>query len=159
MVRVSLRDFLTTGRFGPVHIAATREVVEGAFGPPDDRDARAPTDETATIWKYGDIEFHFDGDGRHASLRLIHADYFSVPQGGPKIDLDPWLISGTLRQDVAEVELTKAGVAYTSRQYDYDSEVDELRTSVGVSLLFSGEQGAGPRDRILVAMSLSSHWR
>jgi len=157
MVRVSLREFLTTGRFGPVQIGSSRDAVERAFGSPDDRDARARTDETARIWKYGDIEFHFDGRGADASLWLIHADSFVlVPQGGPKVDLDPWIVSRALSLDVAEVELTKAGITYAAGPYEYDSVLDEFRTSVGVSLLFSDEQhNPGPRDRVLVAMSLS----
>lgn len=156
MVRVSLREFLTTGRFGPVEIGSSRDDVQRAFGPPDDRDARARTDEAARIWKYGDIEFHFDGGGARATLRLIHADSFaSVPRGGSKVDLDPWIVSRTLSEDVAEGELTKARIAYALGRYEYDSHLDELRTSGGVSLLFSDEHGQGPRDRVLVVMSLS----
>ncbi len=140
-----------------MHIGSSRDDVQRAFGPPDDRDAQAPTAEDALIWKYGDIELHFDERGAHASLWLIHADSFAaVPRGGPRVDLDPWIVSRTLCKDVAEVELTKACVAYASGRYEYDSDLDELHTSAGVSLLFSAEYGQGRRDRLLVAMSLST---
>lgn len=159
MVPVSLREFLSTGRFGPVGLGATREAVRRAFGPPDDRDARARTDEAAGIWKYGDIELHFGKGGGDASLWLVYADAFSVPQGGPNIDLDPWILSRALCQHVAEAELTAAGVAYTSGRYDWDEDAEEIRTSAGVSLIFEGKHGASSRDRLLLAISFSRQSR
>jgi hypothetical protein len=160
MVRVSLREFLATGRFGPVQIGSSRDAIARLLGPPDDRDARARTDETARIWKYGDIELHFEGRGADASLWVIHADNFvSAPHGGPNIDLDPWIVSRALSVDVAEVELTKAGIAYATGQYDWDSDLDEVRTSADVSLVFSGERGPALRKRLLIAISLARHLR
>jgi hypothetical protein len=160
MVRVSLREFLATGRFGPVHIGSSRADVQRAFGPPDDRDAQAKSDEAARVWKYGDVEFHFDGGGARASVWLIHTDSFvSVPQGGRKVDLDPWIVSRALGEGSARSELAKAAITYASGPYAYDTDLDELRTAVGVSLVFSGRRDQGRRDRALVSMSLARRSR
>jgi hypothetical protein len=76
MTIVSLRDFLAFGRFGPISVGASRRALQGAFGEPEEVDARSiERRRPSAIMKYGDVEFHFEStDGR---MSLIHIDRFS----------------------------------------------------------------------------------
>jgi hypothetical protein len=153
VIHVSLLEFLRTGRFGPTGLGVSREAVAQAFGPPDDRDAGSASDGVARIWRYGDVELHF---ARGPSpLHLVHAEHFAVPGGGPRIELDPWIVSGQLRRDDAQRWLSGAGIAFTLRPLAFWPDLDELRTSSGVSLTFEGEDGTCPGERRLVSMSRS----
>jgi len=153
MVRVSLREFLATGRFGPLELGVSRELVEERLGPPEDWDARSPTHRAARIWKYGDVELHFARGG--SSLQIIHADDFDVPSGGANVELDPWIVSGQLRRRDAEAELASAGIAFTTRPYVVEPDMDEVRTIGGISLVFAAEGDTPPGERRLVSMSSS----
>jgi hypothetical protein len=113
MPSVSLRAFLTSGSLGPVGIGAERALVETTFGPPDDFDAASENHQAAKIWRYGDVELHFE----HDRVRLIHVDRFSgqgnAPAAGAALDLDPWVIVEGLSLDAFTEALERAGVQHT----------------------------------------------
>jgi len=113
MTSVMLRTFLASGSLGPVGVGVDRVVVESSFGPPDDFDARAPNPRVAAIWRYGDVELHFDRD----KVWLIHIDRFSGSGGSPKagadLDLDPWVIVGGLSLDDFADALKQSGLQHT----------------------------------------------
>lgn len=63
-----LTKFHRTGNIAPVELGMSREQLKELFGEPSDWNAIHPTN--AAIWKYDDLEFHFD----HGTLYLIHQD-------------------------------------------------------------------------------------
>jgi hypothetical protein len=130
---VSLREFVETGRFGRVCLGMSKAWVESILGAPDDTGGTSRKHREPAIWRYGDVEFHFDV--RDGGLWLIHLDDFDLPSGGKSIALDPWIIRGSLTLAEAEERLTLDGVAYEVA----DCEDDKLLTTwAGVKLLFSG---------------------
>jgi hypothetical protein len=113
MTAAVLRTFFASGALGPVALGAQRTAVEAAFGPPEDFYAREPSPELAEIWKYGDVEFHFEEE----RIRLIHIDRFSgsdaTPAGGAGLDLDPWVVVDQLSLDAFVGALKRSGLQHS----------------------------------------------
>ncbi|BCM93065.1 hypothetical protein IAD21_04952 [Abditibacteriota bacterium] len=76
---ISLLSFVQTGRLDDVELGTKRDEVERAFGPPNDWFAGHQVTESP-IWKYGNIELHFDAEDR---VFLIFCDNFYVPPEAP----------------------------------------------------------------------------
>jgi hypothetical protein len=136
MRKISLRDFVRTGQFGPVGRQITRPELRDLLGSPDVFGCPATAQDVAGIWKYGDIEFHFDSE-RPAKLWLIFCDDFDVPQGGPQIDLDPWIIRSDLARAELEQALRSLGVAFRICVPDYDDSQTLVITQQNVKLGFT----------------------
>ncbi|HEX4795535.1 MAG TPA: hypothetical protein VH370_17215 [Humisphaera sp.] len=98
-------QFSTTGNISPIRLGMTRSQVRSIFGEPHDVSVDRVPDEPS-VWKYGDLEFHFDW-GADGTLCLIYMDtpeavIISIPrlaltrsspvallqsmQGGPHVD-------------------------------------------------------------------------
>ncbi len=134
-MKASLKDFAQTGSFGLIELGISRSAVEQYLGSPDDWEASAPNYQSATIWKYGDIEFYFQSD----VLYMIFMDDFSILSGGSKIELDAWVINGGLTCAEAERVLSAADIAYRKEDFPYNDNGVHLITSSGTSLEFAGE--------------------
>ena len=149
MVHVSLREFLVTGRFGPIELGTHEDQVASLFGEPDLKGGTSRKHRRPSIWKYGSFEFHFDLKLR--LVTLIHADHFETLVGGGELAIDPWVLSGQLQRRAAEQSLDEAQISYQLRAYPHDEECDEIRTGGEVRLLFCGEEGVAPEQRRLAA--------
>ena len=134
---ISLKQLIESGCFGPVKLGMTREEVKGSLGAPDDVGGTSRKSQKPSIWKYGDIELHFVHGAN--SLFLIHLDDFDVPSGGKSIDLDPWVIRGTLSLSEAEQHLSRCGIEYMMDKYEFKHIGKCLTAGVGVSFIFSEE--------------------
>ena len=137
MARVMLRKFFASGSLGPVGLGAERAIVETSFGAPDDSHAGSPIRGGAPIWKYGDVELHFDRD----QVWLIHIDRFSgsgaTPTGSAGLDLDPWVTVDGLPLDTLVDALKRAGLQHAVLvQPELDRTLVTFPSSVHVG--FSG---------------------
>lgn len=137
-MQVSLQEFLSAGSFGRIELGASRSAVERHLGPPDDWDSGALSYETSAIWKYGDIELHFQPD----TLSMIFMDDFSVLSGGEKIKLNSWGITGHLTCSQAERFLTEASILYRRESFPYNDNGIQLITGAGTVLSFCGENAS-----------------
>ncbi len=72
------QEYERTNKLGVVRLGMTREDLRQLFGEPDDTAKGFRKRPLSGIWKYGEIEFHFDFDGR---LFLI---YTEAPDGEPR---------------------------------------------------------------------------
>jgi hypothetical protein len=54
-----------------IGLGATREELRRLLGEPTDTSVPSRREREASIWKYGEIEYHFDDDGR---VFLIYAE-------------------------------------------------------------------------------------
>jgi hypothetical protein len=140
VVAVDLQEFLFTGRFGPVELGMYREDVLGHFGLADLLGGTSRRHRTPAIWRYGSIEFHFES--ARGPLWLIHADDFDDLQGGSRIALSPWCLSGRLRREEAEDEFRAAGLGFRVHRNRPVEDFVTLVTAGGVALLF----GRDPND-------------
>jgi hypothetical protein len=53
------KKFRSTGDICPVRLGSTREDLRRIFGEPDDLGGISNKHTTPSIWKYGELEFHF----------------------------------------------------------------------------------------------------
>jgi len=140
MIDVSLRDFLQTGRFGPVELGMPSAKVEGFLGAADSLGASSSRARRPFLWKYGEVEFHFlPRKGKDDQLVLVFLEHFNVPSGGPKVRIDPWFIRGGLSLDAVEREFRAAGLKTRSFRREHLQGATELVVEKGASLLFGGE--------------------
>ena len=139
VIRVSMREWLRSGLFGPVRLGMSRAQVHGLLGPPDDTGGTSRRYRTPAIWKYGDIEFHF-GRRDDDRLHLIYLDHFAVPTGGRAIALDPWIVRGGLRRPDVEQHLDACGIPYDHATGPDPTSSTCLVVSSGVVLDFVERQ-------------------
>lgn len=130
-----MRDFLRTGEFGPVRLGVSRAELQGYLGEPEDWGPAPKAKHHAGIWKYGDIEFHFNGD----TLWLIFADDVEELRGGETIDLDPWILDGNALVEQVLEGLAAAHIPYQRIVWALDDDTERFLAGAGVELLFSDE--------------------
>ena len=138
IMEVSLKDFARTGLFGAVEWGMNRAAVEQLLGSPDSWMDSTPGYKTSPIWKYGDIEFHFQDN----ALYMIFMDEFSNLNGGCNIGLDAWVINGDLTCIEAEHFLSAANIEYQKEDFPYNENGVRLITSAGTVFAFAGEKSS-----------------
>lgn len=148
-MKISLREWLATGKFGSIQFGDNRADVAACFGAPPQWSTPAKTAATAAIWKYGDIEFYFNND----KLWMIFADDFEIPVGNEQIELDAWKVGRTCTPSEMERHLNEAGIVYRVEDFPYVDNGVRLISAAGVALTFCGEDAA---DVNLVSISLTA---
>lgn len=133
MLAVSLEEFFRTGTLGEIQLGMPRESVLSLLGPtvwwgPSD----ATTFETATIWKYGDIEFYFSRANR---LFQIFSDDFEIPTGGKTLHIDPWVIHDKMLAETLKAALDEARIPFTVQDVPTLPGVIQIATAGNVRLM------------------------
>ncbi|MCJ8281604.1 MAG: hypothetical protein MJK14_17535 [Rivularia sp. ALOHA_DT_140] len=82
-IKINLEEFITLGKFDFIKIGQTKEWILNNFPEPDDFGGGKSIDD-ATIWRYGNIEFHFIED----KLEMIFCDYIQDMIGGDSLELN-----------------------------------------------------------------------
>jgi hypothetical protein len=148
MMLASLKDLLMIGQLGSIGLGTPRSLAAELLGPPDDYSMNSQNRQQKQLppmtWKYGDIELHFDD--MTDQVYLIFLERFTIPQGGPKLCLDPWIIQHTVTVDTLQHALAQAHIPAQQCQKPYDDpETLRLRAGAGVDFLFTIRQTAyGP---------------
>jgi hypothetical protein len=132
---VSMREFLRTGKFGPVRLGASAESVRSFFGNPHDVGAGTPWRRTPGFWKYGDVEFHFTDDDQR--VWLIFCDTFERLHLGDAASLDRWFFQGHPSCEEVERGLTAAQIPFHRQDMPHEPTGYLLHLDSGVELLFS----------------------
>lgn len=66
--------FKVTGDLCPIRLGMSRDEIRAFFGDPDDTGATSRKYPLPAIWKYGDLEFHFDRLDAKLSLVYMERD-------------------------------------------------------------------------------------
>ena len=90
MIEVSLKDFVRTGDFGGLRLEVTEAEILALLGEPDRAGGTSRRRRRPLVWKYGDLELHFEPDDDR--LKRIYIDDFDIPRGSRTLVLDPWII-------------------------------------------------------------------
>jgi len=69
--------FRATGEISPVRLGLTREKIKALFGEPDAVGGTSRKYRTPSVWKYGELEFHFDS----RSTDVLWLIYSETPEG------------------------------------------------------------------------------
>jgi hypothetical protein len=150
MLQASLRELVEAGRLGTLTLRSTRATVRTALGDPEQSSTITNKDSQPSIWKYGDLEFHFsEGD----TLWLIHTDTFvSFPRGGRKLRLDPWIFRRSLTAEAMIVlcEQLQLPCEAVVRPW-FDPEERRFLLGIGVEVTFA--TSAGKNGERLEALS------
>lgn len=148
MAKVSLLEFARTGAWGPLRAGNDRAKVREVLGEPPLWGPVEETIETATIWKYGDFEFHFLED----YLTTIFTDWFEVPTAGGAIDLDPWILREGLQCKVFEDALRKEGISFSTgpNRYKNPGEWDVVTDAQSVFTFREEENEFGPEGLCVI---------
>ena len=137
-MKISLREWIATGKFGEITNGATRAEVCNCIGEAPNWGVPTTDIETAEIWKYGDIEFYFSGD----LLWMIFTDDFEIPRGCEAFELDAWEIKRDCTLTEMECHLSEAGIVYRVEDFPYADNGVRLICQRGATLTFCGEDAA-----------------
>jgi hypothetical protein len=147
-VTVQLEEFLRTGEFGPVRLGMTRDDLVRTLGEPADLGGASRSQPRPPIWRYGDVEFHFDPTTE--LLHLVFADDFDQIHGALGLAVEPGWLRGGLPLEVALAQLVDAGLQHAVRVPDYDpgQVVLELESGVLLGFVAAPEHPSGKRGLV-----------
>ena len=143
-VRINLKDFLVTGRFGRVSFGVSRRELELAFGEPEAYGGVSRKHRRPTIWKYGDVEFFFPRTG-DAGLQMVHIDRFSgadhTPQGWGELQIEPWVIREAMSLAEFVDAIERAGISYTvCPGFDWNQKIIAVASGVEIGFVCAPDE-------------------
>jgi len=130
-MEVNLRNFLVTGRFGDVSLGMSRAQIEERLRPPDARGGASRRVKREPIWKYGNIESHFDLDPKLDRLEGIFADDFSTPTGARAFEVEPWVLVRGASKGRDRNSARPRGIEHVEGQA-WDDDMSVIRVGAGV---------------------------
>lgn len=134
-IAIDLLDFVREGTLGPVRSGQSRAEVEQIFGAPDTLGGSSRKHRTPLIWKYGDVEIHFEQ--KVDRVTGIYLDAFDIPSGGRAIIIDPWIMHSGLERQTLQKELKDLGVDCRSIDTSWSNgTVAVIEVSSGVRFWF-----------------------
>lgn len=149
-MKISLRDFAATGKFGDIEPGITRAAVRDILGSPPDWSAPFDNFEAAAIWKYGDIEFYFSDD----VLWMIFTDDFEIPRGCAQFELDAWEVKRDCTPSQMEQYLSTARINYRVEVFPYIDNGVRLICENGTTMTF-GSEDLGKMKMFSISHSIS----
>jgi len=152
-VTASLPDFLRTGALGPIRLGFSRQEVHLALGNPDDWQNVTEPGQLPDIYKYGDIEFHFDRD----RLWLLHSDSFDTLHGGAAIQFDPWIARRGTPLTEALGQLTAHDIAHRRIEWPHEEDVTVIETDAGVQLHFAADADPDSTDTEVIGLQVITY--
>ncbi|MCP3926943.1 MAG: hypothetical protein GY714_30665 [Desulfobacterales bacterium] len=149
-IKINILEFFQTGNFYRLILGKTKEWVLNNFPDPN-YIGIGETLESAAIWRYGNLELHFD----QQELFLIYSDYIEDLSGGKFLELDPWILGKTgdfslerimrefntlrmdytilskLNYDMIELTITESQVKLTFHPEDDENDTDPNQFKLG----------------------------
>ena len=108
-ITINLSKVFSTGKFDYIQIGKSKDWILQNFATPDNT-IDGENLETSTIWRYGDLEFYFEG----SFLVQIYTDYIESLDGGESLIIDKWILAtpSLLTVDYFCQKLLKEGIDY-----------------------------------------------
>ncbi len=149
-IKINILEFFQTGNFYRLILGKTKEWVLNNFPDPN-YIGIGETLESAAIWRYGNLELHFD----QQELFLIYSDYIEDLSGGKFLELAPWILGKTgdfslerimrefntlrmdytilskLNYDMIELTITESQVKLTFHPEDDENDTDPNQFKLG----------------------------
>jgi hypothetical protein len=141
-IKVDLLEFFQTGKFDYLENGQTKEQILKTFPDPDDFGI-GNTLDTAAIWRYGNLELHFD----RQELFMIYSDYIADLSGGKSVELNPWILGKTgdfsLERIMGEFNRLRMDYAIQNR---LDDMTELIITKSRVKLTFHPDSHVDDKD-------------
>ncbi len=142
-IKISILEFFQTGNFYRLIPGKTKEWILNNFPDPN-YIGIGETLESAAIWRYGNLELHFD----QQELFLIYSDYIEDLSSGKFLELDPWILGKTGDFSLERImrEFNTLRMDYTIlNKPDYDM-IELIITESQVKLTFHPEDDENDKD-------------
>jgi len=153
-INISIQEFILSGKFDFITLGCDKAWIINNFPAPDDWSVSERFEE-ATIWRYGDIEFHFNEN----TLWLIFTDQIVNLNGGVSLNLDKWILQQQRPTKFEEIihELNLLGVNYyvQNQVLEGRSEIQIQKSGVKLSFDAQDEDPKAPSKFELISISLS----
>lgn len=130
---VDMKSFLISGVFGQISLPMSRQDIKAILGEPDDWTSEQ-SQSTASIWKYANVEFHFEP--RTDAAWMIFSDDLASSISTSALLLESWIVRGQIPLEDAEAALLQAGIVYQRISNPVFETIDLIMTSK-VKLSFS----------------------
>jgi len=130
-----MREFLRTGNFGEIRLGDSAEKVREFLGEPTTVGGSTRRYPNSSVWKYGDVEFHFAQAPQR--VWLIFCDSFDELEIGASALIDRWFFHGHVACELVERELSAAEIPFHRLNMPHEPTGYLLRLGSGVELLFS----------------------
>lgn len=132
-------EVMRTGTIAGIRIGASRRQVASKLGQPDAWMGKHPWATDSTVWRYGDLEFHFYVTSEASELWMLWCDDIPFPgRESARLQLDPWVLgscrsSGNLSSATLLTALEAAGIRYHTQrvQLPYDHLYEVVLASGG----------------------------
>jgi len=132
-MKISIEEFLRSGKFGLVDLGASKDQVLSLLGEPDsDNDLG----DTGSILLYAWYEFFFNHEDRLHSIQNDNydpSDRSSYEFKNDTFEIDPWFLNETRNQSIAGISkiLDQKGLKYNVIDY-YGRNAIKLESNVVV---------------------------
>ena len=149
MIHASMLELARTGDLGSLRSGMTREELRELLGAPPVWGTQQAEDR-ADIWRYGDIEYHFD----NLAVSFIFSDHENLTDGGPTLKIDPWVVRRGLSRTEFQFMLAKQNIHFTVARPQYDDSQCHVTTDSGVVFSFVDEPDEEWDESGLVSWSM-----
>ncbi|WP_196893970.1 hypothetical protein [Aureivirga marina] len=139
-VVIDFEVFFSKGKFDFLKLGKTKEWILHNFPDPDDLE-EFPEIYKSSIWRYGNIELHFDKD----ELWLIFSDYINELDGGNTLELKKWFLD-----DIEKLTLSNVISHLNEKNIDFCKKTNflgqrticlELESGVNLGFCLEIEEG------------------
>ncbi len=139
-INIDFEEFFTTGKFDFLKLGKTKEWILNNFPDPDGFD-EYPEIYKDDIWRYGNIELHFNNE----ELFLIFSDYINDLDGGDSLNLKKWFLENPEKLKLSDVisELNSKHVDFLKSTNKTGQTTVNLELESGVGLGFYLEEKSG----------------
>lgn len=143
-------EFFKTGHFGPLSGAFGQQDVLAVFGAPPTGATMGDGGDGPSVWKYGDIEFHFfPGEPGRKDAWMIFTDHFGGEElrgaGGLELESAPLRAGSSPESVEAWLGLNDVTWSAVDPKPHAADELSSIRTAGGVTLTFRSAEGLGAR--------------
>jgi hypothetical protein len=136
-INIDFEEFFATGKFDFLKLGKTKEWIINNFPDPDGFDEH-PEVFKDDIWRYGNIELHFNND----ELFLIFSDYINGLDGGDSLELKKWFLVNTDMLKLSDIisQLNTKHIDFQKRTNNIGQTTVNLELQSGVGLGFHLEE-------------------
>jgi hypothetical protein len=146
-MNISLKDFVSTGKFGEITLGLTQSEVKALLGEPDAMGGVSRKYPVPRLWIYGNFEFFFNHEKDGGKLVYLSLPSFEEsPVVSSNIIFDAWIFKADLSLEEATKHFKRENISFelaqTSEFIDLNADdvVMKLETRAGANIYFLNDK-------------------